>query len=309
MGTVAANFLPSTSGFNLGSDSQRWNVFAQSLDVLGISVTPGTGSPEGVVAAPVGCIYIDTAGTDGQVLYVKETGVDEYGWSAKAGESFSASITVDGDVTITGSLVSSAATGTAPIQVSSTTVCPNLNAEKLVGKDWASPDPLGATAPSTVAATTITATTSLAIAGAAALATTAQTGTGSLVMATSPTIAAPTISGAAVFSGNMATSPSSVTLANGANADVNIGSVSFVKIAGPTGAFSVSGFTGGTSGRRLTVYNSVAYAMTITNNATSAAANRILTLTGADVVLSARASVAHFIYDAAQSLWILTGTY
>lgn len=96
-----------------------------------------------------------------------------------------------------------------------------------------------------------------------------------------------------------------VAVVNGANADVAIGSSTFIKLTGPTGVFSISGFTGGADGRVLTVYNSVAFAWTITNNATSTAANRILTLTGGDVVLRAGQSAASFRYDSVQSLWIL----
>jgi len=44
----------------------------------------GTGSPEGVVAASVGCLYIRTDGGAGTTLYVKETGgTTSNGWSAK----------------------------------------------------------------------------------------------------------------------------------------------------------------------------------------------------------------------------------
>lgn len=101
---------------------------------------------------------------------------------------------------------------------------------------------------------------------------------------------------------------SNVAVVNGANADVNIGANTFIKLTGPTGVFSISGFTGGLDGRKLVAYNSVAFAWTITNNATSTAANRILTLTGADVTLRAGQSSATFIYDSAQSLWILVST-
>ena len=47
--------------------------------------------------------------------------------------------------------------------------------------------------------------------------------------------------------------------------------------------------------------------MTITNDATSTAANRILTLTGADVALTGT-SMAEFQYSAVSSRWILLGT-
>lgn len=114
---------------------------------------------------------------------------------------------------------------------------------------------------------------------------------------------------AATVTANQEITPrSNIAVANGANADVAIGTNTFIKLTGPTGVFSISGFTGGADGRKLVVYNSVAFAWTITNNATSTAANRILTLTGADVTLRAGQSSATFVYDSAQSLWILIGS-
>lgn len=102
---------------------------------------------------------------------------------------------------------------------------------------------------------------------------------------------------------------SDVTLANGANNDINIGTANFVGITGPTGAFSVSGFTGGVNGRVLFLFNSVAQTMTITNDATSTAGNRISTLTGGDVILRATApSFATFIYNTGDSYWKLVAT-
>lgn len=44
----------------------------------------GTGSPENVVAAAVGSLYVDEAGAAGTTLYVKETGGNgNTGWAAK----------------------------------------------------------------------------------------------------------------------------------------------------------------------------------------------------------------------------------
>lgn len=43
----------------------------------------GTGSPEGVVAAPVGTLYRRLDGGAGSTLYVKESGTGNTGWSAK----------------------------------------------------------------------------------------------------------------------------------------------------------------------------------------------------------------------------------
>jgi hypothetical protein len=43
----------------------------------------GTGSPEGVVAAPVGTLYLRSDGSTGTTLYVKESGTGSTGWIAK----------------------------------------------------------------------------------------------------------------------------------------------------------------------------------------------------------------------------------
>lgn len=42
----------------------------------------GTGSPEGVVPARVGTLYIRTDGTTGSILYAKVTGTGPTGWAA-----------------------------------------------------------------------------------------------------------------------------------------------------------------------------------------------------------------------------------
>jgi hypothetical protein len=43
----------------------------------------GAGSPEGVVEAPVGHLYLRQGGGIGTVLYVKESGTGNTGWVAK----------------------------------------------------------------------------------------------------------------------------------------------------------------------------------------------------------------------------------
>lgn len=45
--------------------------------------TSGRGTPNGVVAAPVGSLYTDIAGGAGTTLYVKESGTSNTGWVAK----------------------------------------------------------------------------------------------------------------------------------------------------------------------------------------------------------------------------------
>jgi hypothetical protein len=52
--------------------------------LTGIVITSGAGSPEGALAAPVGSIYTDIAGSTGTTLYIKETGTTtNTGWAAK----------------------------------------------------------------------------------------------------------------------------------------------------------------------------------------------------------------------------------
>ncbi|KKM60533.1 hypothetical protein LCGC14_1540870 [marine sediment metagenome] len=58
-------------------------------------------------------------------------------------------------VTVSGQIISTVTTGTAPLVIASTTEVANLNAAKLSGKDWDAPDPIGATTPNSVKATTI----------------------------------------------------------------------------------------------------------------------------------------------------------
>lgn len=112
---------------------------------------------------------------------------------------------------------------------------------------------------------------------------------------------------ALTYSGASVETEGALTLANGANSDITLPAATFIAITGPTGSFSISGFASPVSGRRITLYNTTSQNMTITNDATSTAANRILTLTGADVALTGT-SVARFQYSAVSSRWILLGT-
>jgi len=65
--SLAGNVLSVTSGLNIGTSRFR----------------TGTGSPEGVVTAPVGSLYTRTDGGAGTTLYVKESGTGNTGWVAK----------------------------------------------------------------------------------------------------------------------------------------------------------------------------------------------------------------------------------
>lgn len=105
----------------------------------------------------------------------------------------------------------------------------------------------------------------------------------------------------------LTTPRSVVTLVNGANENIDIGNASYVKIVGPTGAFSIGGFTGGSNGRHLWVWQSVAQTCTVTfNSAGSSAGNKIQTMTSANHVMTAtRMGSLHFIYDSGSAVWVL----
>lgn len=69
----------------LGASGTRWaEVVATkyTMGATGITRTTGTGTPEGVVTAPVGSEYINTAGAAGAIKYGKKTGAGNTGWIA-----------------------------------------------------------------------------------------------------------------------------------------------------------------------------------------------------------------------------------
>lgn len=73
--------------WNIHSASTRDSYFAGPLRLAtttGPTLTAGTGTPEGVVTAPVGSVYHRTDGGSGTALYVKESGSGNTGWRAHA---------------------------------------------------------------------------------------------------------------------------------------------------------------------------------------------------------------------------------
>lgn len=99
------------------------------------------------------------------------------------------------------------------------------------------------------------------------------------------------------------------TLSNGANNNVDHNDLSFMYISGPTAAFNITGILAPTAttkdGMLLYVYNSTAQNMTLTNeSASSTAANRIHTMTGADVATTGQ-GFAILMYSSADSRWLV----
>lgn len=80
---------------------------------------------------------------------------------------------------------------------------------------------------------------------------------------------------------------------------------SFYRITGPTAAFEVTGFTGGTDGRMLIVVNVTMQTMTIKNQTGSAAANQINSGSGADIMLPPN-GIASLMYNSFLQKWLLT---
>jgi len=108
------------------------------------------------------------------------------------------------------------------------------------------------------------------------------------------------------INGDLATRQNTVNVLNGINDNVAPGNYSFIKVFGPTAAFSLSGFTGGVDGKILTVLNLTGQNMTIINQggSASAAANRVNTLTGADIITTGNGSVT-MQYSSADSRWMV----
>lgn len=93
---------------------------------------------------------------------------------------------------------------------------------------------------------------------------------------------------------------------NGANNNVSLASASFIRISGPTGAFSLTGMSGGLDGRVLVLFNSTGHNMTIANESGSSVANnRVITGTGADIVTSGQGAIT-LLYSINDHRWIVT---
>lgn len=70
----------------LGSSAQRFSSTYSEKIYFGagnVFLTSGTGSPEGVVTAPVGSMYTRTDGGANTTFYVKQSGTGNTGWAAK----------------------------------------------------------------------------------------------------------------------------------------------------------------------------------------------------------------------------------
>ncbi len=96
------------------------------------------------------------------------------------------------------------------------------------------------------------------------------------------------------------------SLADGNNAGIIVGTNTFVEVSGPTNAFTINGIAGGRDGKYLMLLNQTGQNMTVAHQSGTdpTAANRIITLSGADRVTTGNGA-AILIYSGAASRWIL----
>jgi hypothetical protein len=66
-----------------GEIDANFDAICQDLLLLAQRFRWGAGSPEGIVDAPAGTVYLRTDGGTNLTLYVKETGASSVGWVAK----------------------------------------------------------------------------------------------------------------------------------------------------------------------------------------------------------------------------------
>lgn len=99
------------------------------------------------------------------------------------------------------------------------------------------------------------------------------------------------------------------SLANGNNAAVPVGTNVFIEVSGPTGAFTINGINAANAqrdGKIIYIVNQTGQNMTIAHQSGTdpTAANRIITMTGADRTTTGNGA-ATLIYSASASRWLL----
>ncbi|MBI4699290.1 MAG: hypothetical protein HY758_10425 [Nitrospirae bacterium] len=111
------------------------------------------------------------------------------------------------------------------------------------------------------------------------------------------------------INGDIALRAGAVTMANGNNNNIIIGSKSFIRITGPTSSFTITGIAGGFDGKMVILYNTTTRNMKISNEDTNSTdINRIYVLDGSSVDTNGAGAVT-LIYDSASGVsgrWIVT---
>jgi len=96
-------------------------------------------------------------------------------------------------------------------------------------------------------------------------------------------------------------------LANGNNANVQIGYAQNVYVSGPTLAFTINGIASGEEGQTVMIWNRTGKNMTIANQSGTdpTPANRIETGIGADVIITNNPGSVQLHYDATAARWMM----
>ena len=98
------------------------------------------------------------------------------------------------------------------------------------------------------------------------------------------------------------------TASNGSADDVTLSKGTFVRITGPTAAFTFTGIVKGVDGEIRVLFNSTAQNMTIANeSASSTAENRVITNTGADITTTGTGVVV-LLYSVNDSRWVVVSS-
>ncbi len=83
----ALNIVRSTGESRIGETTAGTAHLRLDRSAGNVGIITGTGFPEGVVTAPVGSMYTDTAATNGAIRWIKATGVGNTGWRVEYGDT------------------------------------------------------------------------------------------------------------------------------------------------------------------------------------------------------------------------------
>jgi hypothetical protein len=113
-----------------------------------------------------------------------------------------------------------------------------------------------------------------------------------------------TVTGASIIGEQRYPVSANTSMANGANAAVALAGKSYVKLSGPTAAWSIAGIAGGADGRIVLLENGSGKQMSILHESglDSTAGNRIQTDTGTDLAFASGTCVS-LVYNATTSRW------
>ena len=81
IGTISSGAITSSGAVQAGAET------GFVVGANGPKILSGTGSPEGVVTAPVGSTWLDTAATTGAVKWIKASGTGNTGWKVEYGDT------------------------------------------------------------------------------------------------------------------------------------------------------------------------------------------------------------------------------